>query len=181
MRDEQPKYRKKAVRTFGVNPADVPAHEKYTAKFPLALRVKLNWARQSCRSRWSATVCDSNRLAVRLYCAFHCSVQNRVGESPVVIRGNEWRANNFVTYVASDPSRTPVIEVAAHDPARFGPQVVLANNPFWNDFVQGYLHSLSPLPVNHPDLGQVYQPAWYGDGQKYWSPDFIQAFGPLGR
>ena len=33
MRDEQPKYRKKAVRTFGVNPADVPAHEKYTAKF----------------------------------------------------------------------------------------------------------------------------------------------------
>lgn len=66
------------------------------------------------------------------------------------------------------------------DPVRFGPQVVLANNPFWNDFVQGYLHSLSPLPVKHPDLGQVYQPAWYGDGQKYWSPDFIQAFGPLG-
>jgi len=33
VRDEQPKYRKRAVRTFGVNPAGVPDHEKYTAKF----------------------------------------------------------------------------------------------------------------------------------------------------
>ena len=33
MRDEQPKYRKKAVRTFGVNPADLESHGKYTAKF----------------------------------------------------------------------------------------------------------------------------------------------------
>lgn len=33
MRDEQPKYRKKAVKTFGVNPAGVESHEKYTAKF----------------------------------------------------------------------------------------------------------------------------------------------------
>jgi peroxiredoxin Q/BCP len=33
VRDEQPKYRKKAVKTFGVNPAGVEAHEKYTAKF----------------------------------------------------------------------------------------------------------------------------------------------------
>ena len=33
MRDEQPKYRKRAVRTFGVNPAGLDSHEKYTAKF----------------------------------------------------------------------------------------------------------------------------------------------------
>jgi peroxiredoxin Q/BCP len=33
VRDEQPKYRKKAVRTFGVNPAAVASHEQYTAKF----------------------------------------------------------------------------------------------------------------------------------------------------
>lgn len=33
MRDEQPKYRKKAVRTFGVNPAGLESHEKYAAKF----------------------------------------------------------------------------------------------------------------------------------------------------
>jgi peroxiredoxin Q/BCP len=33
VRDEQPKYRKKAVRTFGVNPAGLESHEKYTAKF----------------------------------------------------------------------------------------------------------------------------------------------------
>jgi peroxiredoxin Q/BCP len=33
VRDEQPKYRKKAVRTFGVNPAGLESHGKYTAKF----------------------------------------------------------------------------------------------------------------------------------------------------
>jgi peroxiredoxin Q/BCP len=33
VRDEQPKYRKKAVRTFGVNPAGLASHERYTAKF----------------------------------------------------------------------------------------------------------------------------------------------------
>jgi peroxiredoxin len=33
VRDEQPKYRKRAVRTFGVNPAAVASHEQYAAKF----------------------------------------------------------------------------------------------------------------------------------------------------
>ncbi len=33
MRDEQPKYRSKGVRTLGVNPAGLPSHERYAAKF----------------------------------------------------------------------------------------------------------------------------------------------------
>jgi peroxiredoxin Q/BCP len=33
VRDEQPKYRKKGVRTFGVNPAGLASHGQYSAKF----------------------------------------------------------------------------------------------------------------------------------------------------
>ena len=70
------------------------------------------------------------------------------------------------------------------NPDILGPQVVLANNPFWDELIPGYLHSLSPQPTLVPDyeyLGPVYQPAWYGDGQTYWGPDFIGVFGALGR
>jgi hypothetical protein len=66
------------------------------------------------------------------------------------------------------------------DPSRRGAQVVLARNQFWTDLPTAYLHSISPATVSHPWLGPVYQPAWYGDGQHYWVPDFIEAFGPLG-
>jgi hypothetical protein len=70
------------------------------------------------------------------------------------------------------------------DPATWGPQVVLADNPFWDELIPAYLHSLSPVPVLVPEyeyLGPLYQPAWYGDGQTYWAPDFIALFGALGR
>ncbi|MDQ3696364.1 MAG: hypothetical protein M3464_22510, partial [Chloroflexota bacterium] len=71
------------------------------------------------------------------------------------------------------------------DPAIAGSQVVLPDNPFWDEIVPAHLHSLSPLatPVTDPDwawVSPVYQPAWYGDGQRYWGPDFIGVFGPLG-
>ena len=33
MRDEQSKFQARGVRTFGVNPASVPDHEKYVTKF----------------------------------------------------------------------------------------------------------------------------------------------------
>ena len=69
------------------------------------------------------------------------------------------------------------------NPDTWGSQVVLNGNPFWDDMVTAYLHSLSPATVTlteHPWLGEVYQPAWYGDGQNYWAPDFIEVFGPLG-
>jgi hypothetical protein len=74
------------------------------------------------------------------------------------------------------------LKTAGHDdPAVHGPQVILDDNPFWELFVRGALHSLSPRAVLSPNLGEpVYQPAWYGDGLNYWSPDFIGVFGPLG-
>lgn len=70
------------------------------------------------------------------------------------------------------------------DPKRWGPHVVLANNPFWDDVVPGFLNSLSPVPtvISEADwLGPVYQPAWYGDGEAYWSPDFIALFSVMGQ
>ena len=70
------------------------------------------------------------------------------------------------------------------DPARHGPQVVLSGNPFGNDILPAYLHSLSSAPTLLPEpftyLGPVYQPAWFGAAQNYWAPDCIQLFGPLG-
>jgi hypothetical protein len=70
------------------------------------------------------------------------------------------------------------------DPEVWGPQVVLTDNPFWNELTAAYLHSLSPASVLVPNwewMGPVFQPAWYGDGQNYWGPDFIAVLGPLGR
>ncbi len=70
------------------------------------------------------------------------------------------------------------------DPAVSGKQVTF-DNPFWNDTIPGYLHSLSPttkVPAD-PDnayLGALHQVAWYGDGEKYWAPDHMGVFGPLG-
>lgn len=65
------------------------------------------------------------------------------------------------------------------DPALHGPEVVLDDNPFWNDFVLAFLHSLSPreVPTEH---GMGYVPAFYGDAQVYELTDFIAAFGALG-
>lgn len=65
------------------------------------------------------------------------------------------------------------------DTAVWGPQVSI-DNPFWKKFTSGYLHSFSPAPLQHPEYGLVYQPAFYGDGEKYLPPpDFMEAFGPL--
>jgi len=69
------------------------------------------------------------------------------------------------------------------DAATWGTQVVFSGNPFWNDMIPAFLHSLSPASLTYDDfswIGEIYQPAWYGDGQNYWAPDFVGVFGPLG-
>jgi hypothetical protein len=66
------------------------------------------------------------------------------------------------------------------EPARWGPQVVLAGNSFWDDALSAYLHSLSPAMSANPDVGEVHLPAWYGEGQSYYTPDFVAAFAPIG-
>ncbi len=66
------------------------------------------------------------------------------------------------------------------DPKAWGPQVVFKDNPYWDETIPAYLHSLSPATVTNPDAGEIYQPAWYGSGQIYAAPDFILQFGPMG-
>jgi hypothetical protein len=67
------------------------------------------------------------------------------------------------------------------DAGKWGNQVVLASNPFWEQVIPAFLHSQSPATVvNDSWVGQVYQPAWYGAGQYYWTADFIPLFGALG-
>ncbi len=61
-----------------------------------------------------------------------------------------------------------------------GPQVSIDDNPFWQDSVTAYVHSLSPRPAPFDWRGDAYQPAWYGSGQNYLMPDHIESFGPLG-
>jgi hypothetical protein len=65
------------------------------------------------------------------------------------------------------------------NPAKWGKQVSM-DNPFWDDFITAYFHSHSPGTITDDDSGQLYQPAWYGDGQNYRSTDFIDAMAPLG-
>jgi hypothetical protein len=69
------------------------------------------------------------------------------------------------------------------DTGRWGPQVRLADNPFWSNFLPAMLHTLpphaSPPPADQPDLGEVYQPAAYGDLQTYAAPDLMDTLGPL--
>jgi hypothetical protein len=62
-----------------------------------------------------------------------------------------------------------------------GSHCQLNANPFWDDFVTAYYHSLSPATVADPDSGgTAYLPASYGDAQNYRTPDFIDAFGAIG-
>jgi hypothetical protein len=67
-----------------------------------------------------------------------------------------------------------------NDPTRWGPQVTVEGQPFWDELLPAFLASISPRPVQREESGQVFLPAWYGDGQTYETPDFIGLFGPLG-
>ena len=66
--------------------------------------------------------------------------------------------------------------------------MVLTDNPFWDEVdpglpplaQPGHRHEYRTRSTWEP----VYQPAWYGDGENYWAPDFIGLFGaarPLRR
>ena len=67
------------------------------------------------------------------------------------------------------------------NPAVWGSQVVMTNQPFWGDFIHAYLHSLSPLPGIDPENGaSTHYAAWYGDGQHIFTPDFMHCLGTLG-
>jgi hypothetical protein len=61
-----------------------------------------------------------------------------------------------------------------------GSHCQLQGNPFWDDFLSAYYHSLSPATRTDGDGVASYQPAWYGDAQTYASTDLISALGALG-
>lgn len=65
-------------------------------------------------------------------------------------------------------------------PSVWGAQATLGKDAFWDDALTAQLHLISPRPVEHSYLGPVYQAVWFGDGQRYWSPDFVDLFGPIG-
>ena len=67
----------------------------------------------------------------------------------------------------------------ADDAASFGKQARLDANPFWKQLVAGWPHLMSARTVEHPWLGQVYQPAWWGEGQHYFAPESIDLFAPI--
>lgn len=56
----------------------------------------------------------------------------------------------------------------------------LGSNPFWDESLTAYLHSLSPATVPRQEGGDRYEPAFYGDGQSFHLPDFVSAFAPIG-
>lgn len=66
------------------------------------------------------------------------------------------------------------------DATRWGRQTVMHANPFWSQLVKVLPLALSPQTVQHAWKGPVYQPAWYGDGQNFYAPDFIGLLGPVG-
>jgi hypothetical protein len=66
------------------------------------------------------------------------------------------------------------------DPDVHGPQVDMAANPFYEDAVLAYVHSMSPVAVDHPDLGSVHEPATFGDAQDYFVLDPVEMLAPIG-
>ena len=50
------------------------------------------------------------------------------------------------------------------------------------DRVEGPIPCAAKVPTDQDVayLGALHQVAWYGDGEKYWAPDFMGVFGPMG-
>jgi hypothetical protein len=72
------------------------------------------------------------------------------------------------------------------DPTISGPQAALIQSPYWDRFLDGFLHSItaSGQAPNDPSfnyLGQVWQMSSYGDLLHFWiTPEYITPFGSLG-
>ncbi|MDT5346801.1 MAG: hypothetical protein QOH91_88 [Mycobacterium sp.] len=69
------------------------------------------------------------------------------------------------------------------DTAKWGPHVVMADNPFWADSMTANFHTLPPKPTPAPpdadEPGDTYQVAAYGDLQVYAAPDLTNTLAPM--
>ncbi|MDT5091483.1 MAG: hypothetical protein QOH60_846 [Mycobacterium sp.] len=69
------------------------------------------------------------------------------------------------------------------DPAKWGPQVVMGDNPFWAESMTANFHTLPPKPSPAPpganEPGDIYQVAAFGDLQIYEAPDLTNTLGPM--
>jgi hypothetical protein len=69
------------------------------------------------------------------------------------------------------------------DAAKYGPQVVMSDNPFWAQSMTANFHTLPPKPVpGLPDAnepGDIYQVAAYGDLQFYEAGDLTNTLAPM--
>jgi hypothetical protein len=70
------------------------------------------------------------------------------------------------------------------DSTLLGPQINLINSNYWNKYLDGFLHSITPTNKINPAesyLGPLFQMASYGDILRSWiTPEFIGTFASLG-
>jgi hypothetical protein len=75
------------------------------------------------------------------------------------------------------------LHTAGRDRDGAGRRARLAENPFWSASIPAFLSSLPTRPTKLTGdlsyLGEIYQPAWFGDAQDYWAGDPITLFGPI--
>lgn len=69
------------------------------------------------------------------------------------------------------------------DAAKWGPQVVLSDNPFYADYLPAMLHTLPPetvdAPPESPRPGSMFEAAMFGDLEIYAAPDLTDTLGAL--
>jgi hypothetical protein len=68
-----------------------------------------------------------------------------------------------------------------NDTALSGPQMAFIDSAYWDKLLDGYLHTVAPVPVNYTYHGEVYPLANYGDTLRAWFiPEHIKTLGVMG-
>ncbi len=75
------------------------------------------------------------------------------------------------------------LDTAGRGGGATGRRARLAGHPFWSAAIRAFLSSLPSRPTRLKGdlayLGDIHQPAWFGDAQDYWAGDPISLFGPI--
>lgn len=66
------------------------------------------------------------------------------------------------------------------DARKHGPQIGLTESAYWDRYVDGLLHSITPVPERHGHAGLVYPIFNYGDTLRFWiTPDHAVGFASI--